>query len=100
MSPPRLRVDDREHAVEDRVAGEEHALLVEQEAEVVRRVAGRVQHLEPELGAVDRVAVAEHAVEVDVTSSAFGRLPNASTSAPVAFDQPRRRRRSDRDACA
>ena len=75
-----LRVDDRGGAVEHVVAGEQRALLVEQEAEVVRRVAGRVHRLEPELGAVDRVAVAEHEVELEVTSSAFGNLPNAPTT--------------------
>ena len=39
MSPPRVRVHHRVHAVEDGVAGEQHPLLLEQEAEVVRGVA-------------------------------------------------------------
>ena len=65
MSPPRLRAHHREHAVEHGVAGEQDPLLLEQEAEVVRRVPGRVQHLEPELGALDRVALADDAVGHD-----------------------------------
>ena len=76
------RRDDREHPVEDRVAGEQHPLLVEEEAEVVRRVAGRVQHLEPELGAVDRVAVGRARGRRAPTARA---CEYAETSAPVAF---------------
>ena len=69
-----IRVDHREHAVEHGVAGEEDPFLLEQEAEVVRRVAGRVQHLEAELGALDRVAFADDAVGDDVASLSM-RLP-------------------------
>ena len=58
-----LRVHDGGRAVQHVVAGEQHPLLVEEEAQMVRRVTGRVERLEPELGAVDRVAVAEHEVE-------------------------------------
>ena len=62
------------------------------------RVAGRVQHLEPELGAVDRVAVADHAVgdDVDVLVDAS---PNASTSAPVALTSRVGAPASGRGAC-
>jgi len=37
-------------------------LLLEQEADVVGRVTGRVDDLEPELGALDAVAIADGAV--------------------------------------
>ena len=77
------------------------ALLVEEEAQVVRRVARRVQRLEPELGAVDRVAVGEHEVELRAsTSSAFGNLPKPAITAPVFFADPFAPPASDRDACA
>ena len=55
-------VHDRERAVEDDVAGEQDALLLEQEADVVGRVTGRVDDLEPELGSLDAVAVDDGAV--------------------------------------
>ena len=62
MSPPRRGIDHREHALEHVVAGEEDPFLLEQEAEVVGRVAGGVQHVEAELGSLDGVAFADDAV--------------------------------------
>ena len=60
------RAHDRDDAVEHGVAREERPLLLEQEAEMVRRVTGRVEHLQAELGALDRVAVADDAIGHDV----------------------------------
>ena len=60
-----LRADHGGRAVEHVVAGEEHPLLFEQEAEMVGSMAGRVQRLETELRALDDVAVVEHAVELE-----------------------------------
>ena len=57
------------------------ALLVEEEAQVVRRVAGRVDRLEPELGAVDRVAVGEHEVEIELHLVGLGELPERADDA-------------------
>ena len=65
MSPPRCGLTTVVVPFEHVVAGEQRALLVEQEAQMVRRVAGRVQRFETELGAVDGVAVAEHEVELE-----------------------------------
>ena len=62
---PASGVHDREGAVEDDVAGEQDALLLEQEADVVGRVTGSVDDLEPELGAFDAVAIADGAVGRD-----------------------------------
>ena len=64
--PAAARVHHRPHAVEHGVAGEEHALLLEQEAEVVGRVARGVQHVEAELGALDRRALADDPIGDDV----------------------------------
>ena len=60
-----LRVHHRRRAVEHVIAGEQRAFFVEPEAQMVRRVARRVQRFESELRAVDRVAVAEHPIERD-----------------------------------
>ena len=70
-----LRVDDGGGAVEHVVAREQRVLLVEQEAQVVRGVAGGVDRLEPELGAVDGVAVGEHEVEVELHLVGLRELP-------------------------
>ena len=52
---------------------------------MVGRVAGRVQHVEAELGALDGVALADRRGPTTTVPSLSRRLPYASTSAPVAF---------------
>ena len=87
-----LRVHHGGGAVEHVIAGEQRALLVEQEAQVVRRVAGRVDRLEAELGAVDRVAVGEHEIEIEVHLVGLGELPErADHRAGLLADAIRRR---------
>ena len=77
------------------------ALLLEEEAQVVRRVAGRVQRLEPELGAVDRRAVGEHEVELrGRTRRPSVTLPNPAIERAGLLADPRAPPASGRDACA
>ena len=64
------RADDDGGAVHDVVAGEEHALLGQVVAEVVRRVARRVHGLEPELGGVDGVALADATIDLEAVAVA------------------------------
>src|SRR5439155_8930263 len=52
-------VDHRVHAIEHGVAREQHALFLEHEAQVIRGVTRSVEHLETELGALDRIAFAD-----------------------------------------
>ena len=92
------RVDHRPRALEHGVAGEEHALLLEEEAEVVRGVARRVQHLEAELGALDRVAVADEPVRHDAAVVLVA-LRERDDLRARRLHQPRGRRRRDRGGC-
>ena len=82
------------------VAGEQRALLVEEEAQVIGRVAGGVQRLEPELGAVDRVAVGEHEVELELHLVGLRELPERAHHRAGALADPVAPRASDRDGCA
>ncbi len=76
------------------------ALLLEEEAQVVRRVTGSVQRLEPELGAVDRRAVVEHEVELQVELVGLRCLAEPGDQRAGLFADPRAPPASDRDACA
>ena len=63
MSPPRCGLTT-EYIPSSTVSPvKQHALLLEEEAQVVRRVPGRVHRLETELGALDGVALADHPVD-------------------------------------
>ncbi len=59
------RCDHARGAVEHGVAREQRPLLVEVEAEVVRRMPRRVQHLEAELGALDHRALVDEPIGRD-----------------------------------
>ena len=84
MSPPRCGLTTVVVPLSTWSPVNSSALLVEEEAQVVRRVAGRVQRLEPELGAVDRRRRRRARGRASRSnSSAFGNLPNPATSAPV-----------------
>ena len=101
MSPPRAGLITVVHALEHGVAGEQHPLLLEEEAQVVRRVAGRVQHLEPELGALDRCRPSPMVRSGTTSPASLSglRLEKASTSAPVCLRPAARCPASGRDAC-
>ncbi len=92
VAPP-SRVHDRVHPVEHRVPGEQHPLLLEEEAQMVRRVTRGVQHVEAPLAALDGVALPDHPVgdHVSVLVAVLaegehlgaGRLHEAGRAGPV-----------------
>ena len=66
------RTDHDGGALHDVVAGEEHPLLLQQVAQVVRRVAGRVHGAEDELGGLDGVAVGQGPIDLEPVTGVEG----------------------------
>src|SRR5690606_40059821 len=76
--------DDLRRSLHEVVAGEQGALLVEEVAEVVGRVARRVDGGEEELGRLDDVADGQRAVEPDLALAVPGPEPEHRGARPLA----------------
>ena len=96
---PALGIHHRPRAVEHGVTREQHALLLEEEAEVVRGMTRRVQDLEAELRPLERVAFIDHSIRDDV-AVLVAVLPERNDLRAGRLHQTARWPARDPDACA
>ena len=85
------RVHHRVHAVQDGVAGEQDPFLLQEEAQVVRRVTWGVEDLQAPFAALDGVTLADDPVGDDV-AVLVAVLAERDDLGPGGLDEPRRPR--------